>query len=104
MPDDPFSDDPFFSGDFLDDDEEKVNAFELAQQADWLREHGYFPGDEIELTWRDSDGSVTQTSIELPSGDWDDPGEWSDFYDEMREFYEDIWGDDEGYSGEATAG
>lgn len=101
MPDDTDSDDPFF-GD--PPEREKINAWEIDEHAGWLREQGYSPGDEMTITWRGSDGEIRETQIELPENDWDNPRSWHDFYDEMREFYEDIWGGDDGYAGEATAG
>lgn len=103
--DDEFSDDPFFGPDAPDlyAGEEHINAWEIDEQAEWLLEHGFDTGDPIRLTWRDADGTVTQTEIPLPRGDWDKQETWSDFYDEMREFFEDLWGDN-AYAGEATAG
>lgn len=102
MPNDPFSDDPFF-GDAPTYGGEHVNAFELDQQGEWLRDQGYDTGDPITLTWTDADGEVRQTEIPLPRGDWDKAETWSDFYDEMRDFYEEAWGEG-GYEGEANAG
>lgn len=102
--DDPFSDDPFFGETKLYGGARHVNAWEVDAHTKFLREQGYREGDPLRITWRDSDGNVTQTELPLPRGDWKDPKTWSDFYDDMREFFEEIWGDDDGYTGEATAG
>lgn len=101
--DDPFSSDPFFGPDSFAGRREEINAWEIDERSEWLIENGYDTGDPIAISWKGADGTTTQTEINLPRGDWDRSETWTDFYDEMREFYEDLWGDN-AYHGEAVAG
>ena len=98
---DPPQDDPFFSG----DRGETIDAFNVDQNQDWLFEHGYGEGDMLPIRWEDENGTH-ETEIQLP-GNFSDESEWSDFFDDLRDTYEDWWDSDDGDSpdgGSATAG
>ena len=102
-PPDPPSDDEFFEP----LDHERINAFEIDEHTGpggYLEEHGYGPGDAFPVQWQDQTGADYETTINLPTGAWGNPDTWGDFYDEMRDWFEDIWGDGDSPEGGAATG